>query len=112
MTIDTDDGVFAEDAAALHALVPSTPAKHIAVFIYALTGGGAQRRTVTLANGFAECGHDVDLVTAGAPVAVQDGETLGRQPLAGQLLTRFPHRVVMCHPLFCGPRVTRLPGTA
>ncbi len=66
MTPDTDHGVFAEDAADLHALVPSAPAKHIAVFIYALTGGGAQRRTVTLANAFAECGHDVDLVVVHA----------------------------------------------
>lgn len=66
MTIHLDHGVFAEDAAALHALVPTMPAKHIAVFIYALTGGGAQRRTVTLANAFAECGHDVDLVVVHA----------------------------------------------
>ena len=35
---------------------------HIAVFIYALTAGGAQRRTLTLAAGFAERGHRVDLV--------------------------------------------------
>jgi glycosyltransferase involved in cell wall biosynthesis len=35
---------------------------HIALFIYCLKGGGAQRRTVTLANGFAERGHRVDLV--------------------------------------------------
>src|SRR3546814_21151055 len=37
--------------------------KRIAIFIYALTGGGAQRRTLTLANGFAEHGYQVDLVT-------------------------------------------------
>ncbi len=42
--------------------VPRYPTKHIAVFIYGLTGGGAQRRTVTLANAFAACGHQVDLV--------------------------------------------------
>jgi len=42
------------------------PAKHIAVFIYALTGGGAQRRTVTLANAFAAAGHSVDLVVVKA----------------------------------------------
>lgn len=34
----------------------------IAVFIYCLRGGGAQQRTITLANGFAERGHAVDLV--------------------------------------------------
>jgi len=36
--------------------------RHIAVFVYALTGGGAQRRTLTLARGFAARGHRVDLV--------------------------------------------------
>ncbi len=35
---------------------------HFAIFIYGLTGGGAQRRTLTLANGFAARGHRVDLV--------------------------------------------------
>lgn len=35
---------------------------HIAVFIYCLRGGGAQKRTVTLANGFAARGHQVDVV--------------------------------------------------
>lgn len=35
---------------------------HIALFIYCLRGGGAQRRTVTLANGFAERGNRVDVV--------------------------------------------------
>lgn len=34
----------------------------IAVFIYCLRGGGAQQRTIMLANGFAERGHAVDLV--------------------------------------------------
>jgi glycosyltransferase involved in cell wall biosynthesis len=37
-------------------------AHHIAIFIFALTAGGAQRRTLTLARGFAERGHRVDLV--------------------------------------------------
>lgn len=36
--------------------------RHIAVFIYALSSGGAQRRTLTLVNAFAERGHRVDLV--------------------------------------------------
>ena len=36
--------------------------RHLAVFIYGLTGGGAQRRTMTLAGEFAERGHRVDLV--------------------------------------------------
>lgn len=38
----------------------------IAVFIHSLSGGGAQRRTVTLVNGFAERGHAVDLVVVAA----------------------------------------------
>jgi glycosyltransferase involved in cell wall biosynthesis len=38
----------------------------IAIFIYCLRGGGAQQRTITLANGFAERGHAVDLVVVSA----------------------------------------------
>jgi glycosyltransferase involved in cell wall biosynthesis len=38
----------------------------IAIFIYCLRGGGAQRRTITLANGFVERGHAVDLVVVSA----------------------------------------------
>lgn len=34
----------------------------IAVFIHSLSGGGAQRRTVTLVNGIASRGYEVDLV--------------------------------------------------
>ena len=37
-------------------------ARDIAVFIFGLSGGGAQRRTVTLVNAFADRGHPVDLV--------------------------------------------------
>ena len=35
---------------------------HLAIFIYGLSGGGAQRRTLTLAHAFAARGHRVDLV--------------------------------------------------
>jgi glycosyltransferase involved in cell wall biosynthesis len=35
---------------------------HIAIFIYALTGGGATRRTLTLARELARRGHRIDLV--------------------------------------------------
>lgn len=45
------------------ALPPAGNGRRIAIFIYALTGGGAQRRTLTLANGFAERGYQVDVVT-------------------------------------------------
>ncbi len=34
----------------------------IAIFIYGLTGGGATRRTLTLAEGFSRRGHSVDMV--------------------------------------------------
>lgn len=42
---------------------------HIALFIHALTVGGAQNRTLAIANGLAERGHRVDLIVAaqGAP---------------------------------------------
>ena len=38
----------------------------IAIYLPSLRGGGAERVMVTLANGFAECGHSVDLVLAHA----------------------------------------------
>lgn len=38
----------------------------IALFIYSVRGGGAQHRALTLANGFAERGHAVDLVVVAA----------------------------------------------
>ncbi len=39
---------------------------HIAIFIYGPSGGGATRRTLTLAGGFANRGHRVDLVVVNA----------------------------------------------
>ena len=48
--------------------------QHIAIYIYGLSGGGATRRTLTLAGGFAKRGHRVDLV-------IVDAEG----PLAGKL---------------------------
>jgi len=42
---------------------PPAEGKRIAIFIYALTGGGAQRRTLTLANAFVDRGYAVDVVT-------------------------------------------------
>lgn len=42
----------------------------IAIFIYCLRGGGAQHRVLTLANGFAERGHAVDLVVVSAEQSV------------------------------------------
>jgi glycosyltransferase involved in cell wall biosynthesis len=38
-------------------------AKHIAILVHSLSSGGAQRRLVTLANGFAEAGREVDFVS-------------------------------------------------
>ena len=40
--------------------------QHIAIYIYGPTGGGATRRTLTLAGGFAKLGHRVDLVVVEA----------------------------------------------
>lgn len=51
---------------------------HIALFIYCLKGGGAQKRTVTLAEGFAERGHRVDLV-------VVSSDESGEVPLAPEV---------------------------
>src|SRR5574337_481384 len=38
--------------------------RHLAVFVYGLSGGGSERRTLTLAHAFAARGHKVDLVVA------------------------------------------------
>lgn len=40
--------------------------QYIAIYIYGLSGGGATRRTLTLADGFAKRGHRVDLVVVNA----------------------------------------------
>ena len=40
--------------------------RHIAIYIYGPSGGGATRRTLTLAGGFAKRGHRVDLVVVDA----------------------------------------------
>jgi len=52
--------------------------KHLAIFIYGLSGGGATRRTLTLAEGFVRRGHRVDLVTVSS---------------AGPLVAQVPHGV-------------------
>ena len=39
-----------------------TTGKHIALFVYDLSGDGVQRRTLTLAHTFAARGHQVDLL--------------------------------------------------
>ncbi len=66
------------------------PTRHIAIFTYALTWGGAQRRTVTLANSFAERGHRVDLVVIRSQGALNHELSpavrlvgLDRHPIAG-----------------------------
>jgi len=51
---------------------------HVAIFIFGLTGGGATRRALTLAQGFAGRGHPVDFVVVS-----------GEGPLAGE----FPKNV-------------------
>jgi glycosyltransferase involved in cell wall biosynthesis len=53
---------FVPAAEALPALRRDGAPRHIAFFTYAMSGGGAARRTVELANGFVSRGYDVDLV--------------------------------------------------
>lgn len=58
---------------------------HIALFLHSLSTGGAQRRSIMLANGLAARGHRVDLVTAldgGPQVGLVAGNVM-RLPLAG-----------------------------
>lgn len=57
---------------------------HLALFLHALSTGGAQRRSIMLANGLAARGHRVDLITAidGGPQAgLVDGAVM-HLPLA------------------------------
>lgn len=57
---------------------------HIALFLHSLSTGGAQRRSIMLANGLAARGHRVDLVTAidgGPQVGLVAGNVM-RLPLA------------------------------
>lgn len=67
-------------------------AKHLAIFIYGLSGGGAQRRTLTLAHAFAARGHRVDLVVVRSE---------------GPLLREVSPRVRL---VALDPRPSRLPG--
>jgi glycosyltransferase involved in cell wall biosynthesis len=58
---------------------------HITLFLHALSTGGAQRRSIMLANGLAARGHRVDLVTAvdgGPQVGLVAGNVM-RWPLSG-----------------------------
>ena len=61
--------------------------QHIAIYIYGPSGGGATRRTLTLAGGFAKRGHRVDLVVVEA-----------EGPLAGNL-PEGVHLVALDSPL-------------
>ncbi len=54
---------------------------HLALFLSGLAGGGAQRRMLTLARGFAERGHDLDLV-----VAQDDGPFRALVPASANLV--------------------------
>jgi glycosyltransferase involved in cell wall biosynthesis len=46
--------------------------RHIAIFMYQLTGGGAQRRALVLANALAARGHRVDFVLISAQTRFRD----------------------------------------
>ncbi len=70
----------------------------IAVFIFGLTGGGATRRTLDLAEGFAARGHEVDLVVVDDTGPLRDAipsgvrlVNLSRRPGTGRLC-RFGKR--------------------
>lgn len=59
---------------------------HIALFIHALTVGGAQNRTLSIANGLADKGHRVDLLVAaqGAPNESQLDKRIRFVPLGSR----------------------------
>jgi glycosyltransferase involved in cell wall biosynthesis len=65
---------------------PSRRRAHLALFIFALTGGGAQRRTLTLARAFAERGLRVDLV-----VVSGHGPLVREVPDNVRLVVLHPH---------------------
>ena len=70
----------------------------VAMFIYGLSGGGAQRRCLTLASGFADRGLNVDLVVVNpeGPLAAEFPDTVRLVTLdgtAGTVLTRMQRRV-------------------
>jgi glycosyltransferase involved in cell wall biosynthesis len=81
--------------------MPGEQQRHteIAVFIHSLSGGGAQRRTVTLVNGFAERGHAVDLVVVAARgplLSLLDPRVrlvVLTRWVEGHPLARFPRRI-------------------
>jgi glycosyltransferase involved in cell wall biosynthesis len=70
-----------------------------AVFFHSPSGGGAQRRTVTLVNGFVERGYEVDLVmvTADGPIRGDIDERVRIVELTdwcdGHRLAKLPRRV-------------------
>lgn len=70
----------------------------IALFIYCLRGGGAQHRTLTLANGFAERGHTIDLVVVSASESTgvrlhPDVRLVALEQRWRYLLEGFNHRI-------------------
>jgi glycosyltransferase involved in cell wall biosynthesis len=83
--------------------LPPESTRHLAVFIYGLTGGGAQRRTVTLVNGFAARGHRVDLVVVGP-----EREILGQVSSDVNVLRLDSPGLRMLSRLVSGPRLRGL----
>ncbi len=57
MSVEHNDKSLSDVANVAHKL-----GKHVAFFMSSLTGGGVERSILTLARGFAEAGHRVDLV--------------------------------------------------
>lgn len=54
-------------------MVTDLPAQRIAVLLQSLDGGGAQRRTVDLVNGFIAQGRQVDLILVEADEELREG---------------------------------------
>jgi len=73
--------------------MPHDTGVHMAIFLPSLRGGGAERVMLTLANGFAECGHKVDLVLARA-----EGTYLEDVLETVRIVDLDAPRVLMCLP--------------
>jgi len=76
---------------------------HIAVFIYAMTAGGAQRRTLTLLKEFVDRGHHVDLVVVESSGALQREipATVRCVPLKSRWVECLPGKGLRKLKLFC-----------
>lgn len=87
-----------EDTSSFRSSTRNSATTSVAMFIYGLSGGGAQRRCVTLASGFAERGLNVDLVVVNSegPLAAELPDTVRLVTLdsiPGGVLTKMQRHV-------------------